>query len=147
MIGFHGTRNPNDDHNQSKPHATQHRETQVDVEILLPRMQGICEFMLTAQQDPDPEVSKRDGTMGTCGLALRGAAEIYRVQRWVEPEQERSNHAYRTKPCRCFEVKRRRVVVWWGGMGEVLMLSVFFVLVTAHLLPPIRFVAQSSARW
>lgn len=29
---------------------------QVDVEILLPRMQGICEFMLAAQQDPDPEV-------------------------------------------------------------------------------------------
>lgn len=29
---------------------------QVNVEILLPRMQGICEFMLAAQQDPDPEV-------------------------------------------------------------------------------------------
>lgn len=29
---------------------------QVNVEILLPSMQGICEFMLTAQQDPDPEV-------------------------------------------------------------------------------------------
>lgn len=29
---------------------------QVDVEVLLPRMQGICEFMLAAQLDPDPEV-------------------------------------------------------------------------------------------
>ncbi|CAM9750697.1 unnamed protein product, partial [Scytosiphon promiscuus] len=33
----------------------------VDVEILLPRMQGICEFMLMAQQDPDPEVSTEAG--------------------------------------------------------------------------------------
>lgn len=30
--------------------------TQVDVEFLLPRLQGICEFMLAAQQDPDVEV-------------------------------------------------------------------------------------------
>eukprot|EP00903_Cladosiphon_okamuranus_P010633 g10055.t1 len=34
---------------------------EVDVEILLPRMQGICEFMLAAQQDPDPEVSTEAG--------------------------------------------------------------------------------------
>lgn len=30
---------------------------QVNVECLLPHMQSICEFMLTAQQDPDPDVS------------------------------------------------------------------------------------------
>lgn len=35
---------------------TRNARAQADVEILLPRMQGICEFMLAAQQDPDPEV-------------------------------------------------------------------------------------------
>ncbi|CAB1119753.1 unnamed protein product [Ectocarpus sp. CCAP 1310/34] len=34
---------------------------EVNVEIILPRMQGICEFMLVAQQDPDPEVSTEAG--------------------------------------------------------------------------------------
>lgn len=29
----------------------------MNVECLLPHMQSICEFMLTAQQDPDPDVS------------------------------------------------------------------------------------------
>lgn len=35
---------------------------QVNVETLLPRMQGICEFMLAAQQDPDSEVGFRHGS-------------------------------------------------------------------------------------